>query len=104
MATGRGFLLLRGFPVEELTGPEVELAYLGLGTHLGIPAGQNKTGDVLTHIHDEHLPDASTARLYRTNQRQDFHTDGADIWLAAHTFTSVEAELRAGIGQRATSR
>ena len=79
LATGRGFVLLRGFPVEELTRPELELAYLGLGTHLGIPAGQNKAGDVLTHIRDERLPDASTARLYRTNQRQDFHTDGADI-------------------------
>ena len=79
LATGRAFVLLRGFPVDELTEREVELAYLGLGTHLGTPVGQNKAGDILTHIRDERLPDGTKARLYRTNRRQDFHTDGADI-------------------------
>lgn len=79
LAVGRGFLRLRGFPVEGLTEAEVELAYLGLGTHLGTPVGQNKHGDVLTHIRDERLPDTAGVRLYRTNRRQDFHTDGADL-------------------------
>lgn len=79
LASGRGFLLLRGFPIERLTDAETEVAYVGLGTHLGVPVGQNKAGDVLTHIRDERLPDTTGVRLYRTNQRQDFHTDGADI-------------------------
>ncbi len=79
LAEGRGFLRLRGFPIEGLTEAEVELAYLGLGTHLGTPVGQNKHGDVLTHVRDERLPDTTGVRLYRTNQRQDFHTDGADL-------------------------
>jgi hypothetical protein len=78
LACGRGFLLLRGFPIEELTPAEIELAYLGLSVHLGSPVGQNKDGAILTHIRDERLADP-TVRLYRTNQRQDFHTDGADI-------------------------
>lgn len=49
---GRGFLLLRRFPVDRLTEAETELAYVGLGLHLGTPVGQNKAGDVLTHIRD----------------------------------------------------
>jgi hypothetical protein len=79
LASGRGFLLLRGFPVDELTEHETEVAYVGLGAHLGTPVGQNKTGDILTHIRDERLADPTGVRLYRTSQRQDFHTDGADL-------------------------
>jgi hypothetical protein len=77
---GFGFLLLRGFPIDLLDDHEIELAYLGLGTHLGTPVGQNKQGELLTHVRDERLPaDAGKVRLYRTRERQDFHTDGADI-------------------------
>ncbi len=77
---GRGFLLLRGFPIDELTTEELELAWVGLGTHLGVPVAQNKWGELLTHVRDERLPaDAGKVRLYRTRERQDFHTDGADI-------------------------
>lgn len=77
---GLGFLLLRGFPTERMTAAETELAYVGFGLHLGTPVGQNQAGDTLTHIIDERLPESGpTVRLYRTNQRQDFHTDGADL-------------------------
>ncbi len=77
---GRGFLLLRDFPIDLLDAHEVELAYTGLGAHLGTPVGQNSQGELLTHVRDERLPaDAGKVRLYRTRERQDFHTDGADI-------------------------
>ncbi len=80
LAVGRGFLLLRGFPVDELDEAGTELAYAGLGTHFGTPVGQNKDGELLTHVRDERLPpDSGQVRLYRTRERQDFHTDGADI-------------------------
>jgi hypothetical protein len=80
LAEGRGFLLVRGFPVDELTDDEIERAYVGLGQHLGVPVGQNKDGDTLTHIRDERLPEGDApVRRYRTRLRQDFHTDGADI-------------------------
>lgn len=80
LATGRGFLLVRGFPVDELTEVETEIAYLGLGAHLGTAVGQNRAGDVLTHIRDERLPAGTeNVRRYRTRLRQDFHTDGADV-------------------------
>ena len=77
---GLGFLLLRGFPIDPHDDHLTELAYVGLGSHLGVPVGQNKQGELLTHVRDERLPaDAGRVRLYRTRERQDFHTDGADI-------------------------
>lgn len=49
--------------------------------HIGTPAGQNADGDVLTHIRDERLAESGPeVRRCRTNQRQDFHTDGADVF------------------------
>lgn len=80
LSRGRGFVLIHGFPVEFLDETLTELAYVGLGTHLGRPVGQNASGDRLTHIRDERLPPGpGKVRLYRTRERQDFHTDGADI-------------------------
>lgn len=77
---GRGFVLLRGFPVEDLTPAEVELAYVGLGLRLGTPVGQDKKGALLGHVRDERVPRSGPAvRLYQTSQRQDFHTDGSDL-------------------------
>jgi len=80
LRSGLGFVLLRGFPIEQLDDAERELAYVGLGLHLGTPVGQNAAGDILTHIRDERLDESGPeVRLYRTNKRQDFHTDGADV-------------------------
>ena len=80
LSDGRGFVLLRRFPVDVLTDEEIELAYVGLGVHLGQPVSQNAAGELLTHIRDDRLPESGPeVRLYRTRKRQDFHTDGADI-------------------------
>lgn len=77
---GRGFLLLRGFPVDHLDDAATELAYVGLGLHLGDPVGQDAHGSLLGHVRDEGLPRTGPGvRMYRTRQRQDFHTDGADL-------------------------
>lgn len=80
LEAGRGFLLLTDFPIDQLDEHETELAYVGLGAHLGTPVGQNAQSELLTHVRDERLPaEAGKVRLYRTRERQDFHTDGADI-------------------------
>lgn len=77
---GRGFLLLRGFPVDELSPAEVELGYLGLGLRVGTPVGQDKKGSLLGHVRDERVPRTGPGvRLYQTSERQDFHTDGSDV-------------------------
>jgi len=77
---GRGFVLLRGFPVSELSAEATELAYVGLGLQLGQPVGQDAKASLLTHVRDEGIARTDpSVRLYRTRQRQDFHTDGSDI-------------------------
>lgn len=80
LADGRGFMLLRGLPVERW-GEEIStLAYLGLGLHMGTLASQNAAGDLLGHVRDTGAdPNDPTVRLYRTNAAQGFHTDGADV-------------------------
>jgi len=77
---GRGFLLIRGLPVERWNIREAATAYFGLGAHLGTARSQNSKGHVLGHVQDLGL-DAQdpTVRIYQTNQRQTFHTDSCDI-------------------------
>jgi hypothetical protein len=80
LSDGRGFVLLRRFPIDLLSDEEIELGYFGLGLHLGQPVSQNAAAEVLTHIRDDRLGESGPeVRLYRTRKRQDFHTDGADI-------------------------
>lgn len=77
---GRGFLLLRGLPVEELGDEAAADIYWGLGLHLGRAVSQNTDGDLLGHVRDTGAdPAAYGVRLYKTRAEQDFHTDGADL-------------------------
>lgn len=80
LTEGRGFVLLRRFPVDLLEPEEIELAYLALGLHLGTPVSQDGVGTILGHVRDDGVARTGPeVRLYRTRERQDFHTDGADI-------------------------
>jgi hypothetical protein len=78
--TGRGFLLVRGVPVERYSEEESSLAYWGLGLHLGRAVSQNAAGDLLGHVRDAGLERHDpTVRLYRTRETLGFHCDGSDI-------------------------
>jgi hypothetical protein len=80
LSAGRAFVLIRGFPVDVLSEAETELAYVGLGLHLGNPVSQNAAGDLLGHVRDIGVVrDSPAVRLYSTNLRQDFHCDGSDL-------------------------
>jgi len=80
LSAGRAFVLIRSFPADVLSPDETELAYVGLGLHLGAPVSQNAAGDLLGHVRDTGVARNSPAvRLYSTNQRQDFHCDGSDL-------------------------
>ena len=75
-----GFTLLRRFPVDVLDEREIELAYVALGLQLGTPVSQDAAGTRLGHVRDERVARTGPeVRLYRTRERQEFHTDGADI-------------------------
>jgi hypothetical protein len=77
---GRGFLLMRGLPVERWTIREAATAYFGLGAHLGSARSQNGKGHVLGHVQDLGLDAGDpNVRIYQTNARQTFHTDSCDV-------------------------
>ena len=51
-----------------------------LGLHLGTPVGQDAEASLLGHVRDEGVERVDpSVRFYRTNARQDFHTDGSDL-------------------------
>jgi hypothetical protein len=84
LTKGRGFVLLKGFPVDKFNMEEIERLYLGLGRLLGTPISQNSYGDLLTHVRDEGkkvqtTSDLKGARGYRSNEALLFHTDLGDI-------------------------
>ncbi|MBS0221464.1 MAG: TauD/TfdA family dioxygenase [Proteobacteria bacterium] len=77
---GRGFLLLRGLPVERWTMREAATAFYGLGAHLGSARSQNGKGHVLGHVRDLGLDVKDpNVRIYQTHERQTYHTDSCDI-------------------------
>jgi hypothetical protein len=77
---GRGFVLVRGLPVDRWSEDDAALAYWGIGRHLGLPVSQNTDGDLLGHVRDTGAdPDDPAVRLYRTRAAQPFHTDGSDV-------------------------
>ena len=51
---GRGFVLIRGFPIEGYgeKPADVETMYWGLVEHFGKPLSQNAYGDVIGHVRD----------------------------------------------------
>jgi hypothetical protein len=77
---GRGFVLLRGLPVEEW-GPRLSaVAFLGLGLHWGNLRSQNKHGHLLGHVKDMGLTSQDpSVRIYQTKERQNYHTDSCDV-------------------------
>ncbi|MEQ8654478.1 MAG: TauD/TfdA family dioxygenase [Kiloniellales bacterium] len=75
---GRGFFMLRGFPLDRYTQDEIGMIYWGLGTHLGVGVSQSVLGDRLGHVKDFSQNDPN-ARAYRNNKELDLHTDLSDI-------------------------
>jgi hypothetical protein len=77
---GRGFIVIRGVPVERYSMQEAAAAFLGIGAHIGKPVSQNGKGHILGHVKDlGHSIEDPNARIYQTTHRQTFHTDSADI-------------------------
>src|SRR6478609_8432097 len=91
---GTGIMKLRGFPVERYDEDDLRKIYFGLGTHLGTPVFQNRSGELMRAIRDE---GAHVGRTYGqtqdakggtflssyartlTNGGLRFHTDRTDV-------------------------
>jgi hypothetical protein len=77
---GRGFVLIRGLPIEGRPIAASATAYWGIGTYFGKARSQNAQGHVLGHVRDLGLSSKDpNVRIYQTTERQNFHTDSCDI-------------------------
>ena len=79
LTDGRGFLVVRGLPVERWSEDESSWAYWGLGLHLGRPGAQNPENELLGHVIDTGESAANPhVRRYRTAGDIAYHCDLAD--------------------------
>ena len=77
---GRGFQLMRGFPVQRWSVDEARLMFWGIGLHLGVPRPQGKASQYMSDVRDAGGTYRSSAgRGYNTRSALDFHADGADL-------------------------
>jgi hypothetical protein len=79
---GRGFVLLRGMPVEDRPVAESATVYWGVGTYFGTARSQNAKGHLLGHVYDLGQGLSATnphLRSYATAERQNFHIDRCDV-------------------------
>jgi hypothetical protein len=94
LENGSGIMKLRGFPVERYGEDDLRRMYFGIGSHLGTPVFQNRTGELMRAIRDE---GAHVGRTYGqtkdakgstflssyartlTNGGLRFHTDRTDV-------------------------
>ncbi|NQV54577.1 MAG: TauD/TfdA family dioxygenase [Rhodospirillales bacterium] len=77
---GRGFAMLRGFPVSDYTKDQLRLIYWGVGQHVGTPLAQSRHGDVLGDVSDiGGTSDAEKGRGYTGSDELTYHSDGCDI-------------------------
>lgn len=80
MLEGRGFVMLRGFPVQRYSREEQAIAYLGLGAHFGRARSQNAKGHLLGHVKDLGLDISDPkVRYYQTSRKLEYHTDSVDV-------------------------
>lgn len=77
---GRGFVLVRGFPLDGHDPDATMRLYWGFGVHLGVPISQNKFGHMVGHVRDEGAQyGTQNARGYNSSAALKFHNDNCDI-------------------------
>lgn len=76
---GRGFVLMRGVPVEAYTYEESQIAFWGIGAHFGTGLTQSARADLICDITNRNESLAKLERTYATTLGLDFHCDFPDI-------------------------
>jgi len=80
LENGKGFLMLRGFPIDRYSDEDIETIYYGLGLHLGTPVCQNLKGDLLGNVMNVGDVTKKETRVYETNAYLPYHTDLSDVF------------------------
>lgn len=80
---GRGFVVLRGLPVERYDLDEARRVLWGLATHLGVPEPQDAKGSLMHSVTDtgKEVAANDSNRGYETDDELKFHNDGADVFM-----------------------
>ena len=80
LESGRGFVLIRGVPVEKYTVAQLEKIFWGMGRHIGTPLSINADGHRLGHVIDLGYDANNTkVRNYQTTAELRFHNDMCDV-------------------------
>ncbi|MEM1402491.1 MAG: TauD/TfdA family dioxygenase [Pseudomonadota bacterium] len=75
---GKGFVVLRGLPVQDWGEEKSSYVFWGIGHHLGLPGAQNAAQELLGHVKNYGDEGADLVRQYRTTENILFHCDAAD--------------------------
>jgi hypothetical protein len=77
---GVGFTLIHGLDIGRYDRFGQAIAYLGIGSHIGIPCSQNKKGHILGHVKDlGHDYENPKFRAYHSNNELKFHSDSCNV-------------------------
>ncbi len=80
LQSGRGFINVKGLPVDRYDAEDIGWIHWGLGLHMGKAVSQNAAGDLLGHVRDTGAdPNDTSVRLYKTRVELGFHSDGSDL-------------------------
>lgn len=80
---GRGFTVLRGLPIAEMSEDDAKMVLWGLGRHIGTPEPQDGAGNLLHSVRDTgaRVETTDNIRSFQTNDPQRFHNDGCDTFM-----------------------
>ena len=78
--SGRGFLLIRGLPVEKLGDENTTIIYWGIGTYFGKAVAQNMMGELLSDVRSigNNWNNNYNLRGYQTPVHLPYHCDKSD--------------------------
>ena len=77
---GRGVVLVRGLPRQELEEKDFELLTWAIGLHAGVARPQGKASHFISAVRDVGTEyRTGKGRGYSSNAELDFHTDSADM-------------------------
>jgi hypothetical protein len=80
LENGRGFVLLRGFPMDGKSMAEIRRMYWGFGIQLGEPCSQNKFGHLIGNVRNEGARyGTQNSRGYNSNMALKVHNDSTDV-------------------------
>src|SRR5215471_12226965 len=91
LENGCGIMKLRGFPVDRYDEDDLRRLYFGLGTHLGTPVFQNRSGELMRAIRDE---GAHVGRTYGQIEGGETGDQKGGTFLSSYARTLTNGGLR----------